>query len=168
MSINSNSTNLQLDTKRHSFAHLMAAAVGQMFPEAQYGVGPVIETGCYYDFVLPRTLIPEDLPLLENHIKDLLKRDLRFKVQELSLEDAILHFNNANQPLKVELLENLRDRGTTSMSEEEKADFGEGDYSDLFEKVKAKNLRRVNVGFVITNSEGEILFAKRSSDKEST
>jgi threonyl-tRNA synthetase len=125
MSINSNSTNIILDTKRHSFAHLMAAAVGQMFPEAQYGVGPVIENGCYYDFVLPRNLIPEDLPLLENHIKDLLKRDLRFKVQELSLEDAILHFNNVKQPLKVELLENLRDRGTTSMSEEEKADFGD-------------------------------------------
>jgi threonyl-tRNA synthetase len=124
MSINSNSTNIILDTKRHSFAHLMAAAVGQMFPEAQYGIGPVIENGCYYDFVLPRTLIPEDLPLLENHIKDLLKRDLRFKVQELSLEEAILHFNNAKQPLKVELLENLRDRGTTSMSEEE-ADFGD-------------------------------------------
>jgi threonyl-tRNA synthetase len=125
MSINSNSTNIILDTKRHSFAHLMAAAVGQMFPEAQFGVGPVIENGCYYDFVLPRTLIPEDLPLLENHIKDLLKRDLRFKVQELSLEDAILHFDNSNQPLKVELLENLRDRGTTSMSEEERADFGD-------------------------------------------
>jgi threonyl-tRNA synthetase len=124
MSINSNSTNIILDTKRHSFAHLMAAAVGQMFPETQFGVGPVIENGCYYDFVLPRTLIPEDLPLLENHIKDLLKRDLRFKVQELSLEDAILHFGNSYQPLKVELLENLRDRGTTSMSEEEKADFG--------------------------------------------
>jgi threonyl-tRNA synthetase len=125
MSIKSNSINLILDTKRHSFAHLMAAAVGQMFPEAQYGVGPVIENGCYYDFVLPRNLVPEDLPLLENHIKDLLKRDLRFKVQELSLEEAILHFNNAKQPLKVELLENLRDRGTTSMSEEEKADFGD-------------------------------------------
>lgn len=167
MSINSNSTNLQLDTKRHSFAHLMAAAVGQMFLEVQYGVGPVIETGCYYDFVLPRNLVPEDLPLLENHIKDMLKRDLRFKVQELSLEEAILHFNNAKQPLKVELLENLRDRGTTSMSEEEKADFGDENYSELFEIVKTRNLRRINVGLVITNYNGEILFAKRSSNKKS-
>ena len=166
MSINSNSTNLQLDTKRHSFAHLMAAAVGQMFPEAQYGVGPVIENGCYYDFILPRNLVPEDLPLLENHIKDLLKRDLRFKAQELSLEEAITHFNNANQPLKVELLENLRDRGTTSMSEEEKADFGDENYLELFETMELRKLRRVNVGFVITNTNGEILFAKRSSDKK--
>jgi threonyl-tRNA synthetase len=166
MSINSNSTNIQLDIKRHSFAHLMAAAVGQMFPETQFGVGPVIENGCYYDFVLPRNLVPEDLPLLENHIKDLLKRDLRFKVQELSLEDAIAHFSDAKQPLKVELLENLRDRGTTSMSEEEKADFGDEDYAKLFEKVQHRKLRRVNVGFVITNANGEILFAKKSADKK--
>ena len=76
MSISKNSQNLQLDTKRHSFAHIMAAAVGQMFPEAQFGVGPVIENGCYYDFVLPRTLIPEDLPLLENNIKEMLKQPL--------------------------------------------------------------------------------------------
>ncbi len=124
MSISHNSINLPLDTKRHSFSHLMAAAVGQIFPEAQYGVGPVIENGCYYDFVLPRPLVPEDLPLIEKKIQHLLKQDLRFKCQEISLEEAINHFANANQTLKVELLENLRDRGTTSMSEEEKADFG--------------------------------------------
>ena len=123
MSISHNFTNLQLDTYKHSFAHLMAAAVGQMFPEAQYGVGPVINNGCYYDFVLPRNLVPEDLPILEGHIKEMLKSHLSFKSQEYSLEDAIAHFSNANQPLKVELLENLRDRGTTSMSDEEKADF---------------------------------------------
>ena len=123
MSISQNSTNIIFDTKKHSFAHLMAAAVGKMFPEAQYGVGPVIENGCYYDFILPRPLIPEDLDLLDGHIREMLKSHLSFKHQEYTLEDAIIHFEKANQPLKVELLENLRDRGTTSMSEEERADF---------------------------------------------
>ena len=123
MSISQNSQNLVLDTKRHSFAHIMAAAVGQMFPEAQYGVGPVIENGCFYDFILPRALIPEDLPLLEAKIKEMLKRHLSFKVQELSLEEAITHFEGKNQPLKVELLNDLRTKGTTSMSEEERADL---------------------------------------------
>jgi threonyl-tRNA synthetase len=65
MSLKSTSQNLVLDTKRHSFAHLMAAAVQEMFPETVFGVGPVIENGCYYDFILPRTLIPEDLNLIE-------------------------------------------------------------------------------------------------------
>ena len=120
MSISKNSQNLSLDLKRHSFAHLMAAAVGQMFPEAQFGVGPVIEHGCYYDFVLPRPLIPEDLPLLEGKMKDMLKQPLAFKVQEMELSEAILLFEKMNQPLKVELLSDLATRGTTSMSEEER------------------------------------------------
>jgi threonyl-tRNA synthetase len=101
----------------------MAAAVGQMFPEAQFGVGPVIENGCYYDFVLPRTLIPEDLPLLEKKIKEMLKQPLVFKVQEMELLEVISLFEKMNQPLKVELLQDLATRGTTSMSEEERADF---------------------------------------------
>ncbi len=118
MPISNNSQNIVFDTQKHSFAHLMAAAIGKMFPEAQYGVGPVIENGCYYDFILPRTLVPEDLPILEKHIKEMLKAHLSFKSQEYSLEDAIIHFEKANQPLKVELLQNLRDKGTTSMDEE--------------------------------------------------
>ncbi len=120
MSLPQNSQNLPLDTKRHSMAHIMAAAVGQMFPETQFGVGPVIENGCYYDFILPRTLIPEDLPLIEAKMRELLKRHLSFKTQALSIEEAIIHFENAGQPLKVELLNDLRTKGTTSMTEEEK------------------------------------------------
>jgi threonyl-tRNA synthetase len=125
MSIPKNSKNYELDLKRHSFAHLLSAAVGQMFPEAQFGVGPVIDTGCYYDFILPRTLIPEDLPLIEKKIKEMLKQPLVFKVQEMELMDAIALFEKMKQPLKVELLNDLATRGTTSMSEEEKADFGD-------------------------------------------
>jgi threonyl-tRNA synthetase len=120
MSIPQNSQNYELDVKRHSFAHLTAAAVGQMFPEAQFGVGPVIETGCYYDFVLPRTLIPEDLPLIEKKMKEMLKQPLVFKVQEMELPDAVTMFTKLNQPLKVELLNDLATRGTTAMSEEER------------------------------------------------
>ena len=46
---------------RHSFAHVLASAVLKFFPDAKLGVGPVIENGCYYDFLLPRPLTPEDL-----------------------------------------------------------------------------------------------------------
>lgn len=144
MSISKNSQNIVLDTKSHSFAHLMATAVKQMFPEVQFGVGPVIETGCYYDFILPRTLIPEDLPLIENHIKELLKRNLVFKVQEMEPSEAIEMFENANQPLKVELLNDLDTRGTTSMSEEERADFGE----DL----------KITIYRLVDETTGEIVF----------
>ena len=53
--------NEALDTKRHSLAHLMAACIQEMFPEARFGVGPVIEDGFYYDVSLGRTLTPDDL-----------------------------------------------------------------------------------------------------------
>jgi threonyl-tRNA synthetase len=123
MSIPQNSQNAELDKKRHSFAHLMAAAVRQMFPEAQFGVGPVIENGCFYDFILPRTLIPEDLEILESKIKEMLKSHLAFERVELSFEEAVSFFQKSNQPLKVELLNDLATKGTTSMDETELAIF---------------------------------------------
>ena len=48
---------------RHSISHILAAAVMEMFSGVKFGIGPAIENGFYYDFELPRTLIPEDLPL---------------------------------------------------------------------------------------------------------
>lgn len=151
MSIGKNSQNLLLDTKRHSFAHLLAAAVLQMFPEAKFGIGPVIENGCYYDFLLPRTLIPEDLPLLENKIRQLLQQPLVFKTQELELKEAILLFEKLDQPFKVELLQDLATRGSTSMSAEEKADF------NLDEENNDKKLK-ITIYRLENNQTGEDLF----------
>ena len=94
--------------------------------QVQFGVGPVIENGCYYDFILPRNLVPEDLKKIEKIIRDLTRKDLRFERKELELAEVIEYFTEQNQPLKVELLESLRDKGTTSLSEEEKNDLGEG------------------------------------------
>jgi threonyl-tRNA synthetase len=59
------SKNEALDTKRHSLAHLMAASIQELFPEAKFGVGPVIEDGFYYDVMISRTLTPEDLEAIE-------------------------------------------------------------------------------------------------------
>lgn len=174
MSISQNSQNLVLDTKRHSFAHLMAASVKDMFPEAQFGVGPVIENGCYYDFILPRTLIPEDLPLIEAKMKEMLKMHLAYKVQEVGIEEAIELFEKNGQPLKVELLNDLRTRGTTSMSEEERADFESSKmdlsensafYKELDQKAKDIN-KQVVVELIITNSKGEVFAQRRSSTRK--
>ena len=54
---------------RHSISHILAAAVMEMFSGVKFGIGPAIENGFYYDFELPRTLIPEDLPLLEEKMR---------------------------------------------------------------------------------------------------
>ncbi len=170
MSISHNSNNLVLDTKRHSMAHILAAAVQKMFPEAQFGVGPVIENGCYYDFILPRTLIPEDLPLIEKHMREILKRNAVFKRQELSISEAILHFEKLNQALKVELLQDLATRGTTSMSAEERADFEENKQNfnlaleDIEKQAKIDGVHLTTEVFV-ANDRNQIFGQKRSENR---
>jgi len=117
------SEKLPLDTKRHTGAHILAAAVYEMFPEAQFGVGPTTGNGFYYDILLPRTLIPEDLPLLEDKMKAIMKANLPVEREEMAIDDAIDHFRQAGQLLKVELLQDLKTHGTTNFSEI----YGEGE-----------------------------------------
>ena len=77
-----------LATLRHSASHVLAAAVLEMFPEAKLGIGPAIEGGFYYDFLLPRTLIPEDLGLIEKKMQHLIKQNLKFEKYEEPIAEA--------------------------------------------------------------------------------
>ncbi|NQT47839.1 MAG: threonine--tRNA ligase, partial [Chloroflexi bacterium] len=61
-----------LETMRHSASHVMAEAVTFLFPGAKLGIGPATADGFYYDFDLPRTLTPEDLPLIEGKMKEII------------------------------------------------------------------------------------------------
>jgi threonyl-tRNA synthetase len=101
----------KLELLRHSAAHVLAAAVLEMFPEAKFGVGPAIENGFYYDFELPRTLIPEDLPLLEEKMKEIIKADHKFEKAEMSAKEARAHFEKLGQDYKVELINDLEKTG---------------------------------------------------------
>ncbi len=103
----------QLHNVRHSFAHVLAAAVQELFPEAKFGVGPVIENGFYYDFLLPRPLTPGDLPKIEKQMKRMIAKKFDFKRQELSFADAKAFFENKKQQFKVELIGDLEKKGTT-------------------------------------------------------
>ena len=94
----------KLEIKRHSLAHVLAAAVLEMFPEAKFGVGPNIANGFYYDFDLPRTLIPEDLPILEEKMKKIIKQNLPFDRKVIDHKKAIELFKKAGQDYKVEIL----------------------------------------------------------------
>jgi threonyl-tRNA synthetase len=96
---------------KHSTAHVLAAAVLEMFPEAKLGIGPAIENGFYYDFELPRTLIPEDLPLLEEKMKEIIKANHQFEKAEISISQALEHFEKAAQPLKMDLISDLKNAG---------------------------------------------------------
>jgi len=79
----------------------------EMFPEAKFGMGPAIENGFYYDFELPRTLIPEDLPLLEEKMKAIIKANHKFEQAEISAKEAKSDFKKLQQTYKLELIDDL-------------------------------------------------------------
>lgn len=101
------SANEKLETMRHSASHVMAEAVLSIFPEVKFAIGPAIEDGFYYDFDLPRSLTPEDLPLIEEKMRAIIKADLPFSRKEISKDEAKKLF--ASQPYKLELLEEITD-----------------------------------------------------------
>jgi len=91
-----------LEVMRHSAAHVMAEAVQAIFPEAKFGIGPSVENGFYYDFDLPRSLTPDDLPLIEAKMKEIIAAREPFVREEVSKEEARKLF--AAQPYKLELI----------------------------------------------------------------
>jgi threonyl-tRNA synthetase len=101
---------------RHSTAHVMAQAVMEMFPgEAKIAIGPPIENGFYYDFDLPRPLIPEDLEAIERHMREIIAENHHFERRDLSAKEALKIF--ADQPYKIELIEGLEQGGMDEYGE---------------------------------------------------
>jgi threonyl-tRNA synthetase len=90
---------------RHSTAHLLAAAVTNLFPGAQCGIGPATDEGFFYDFVVSRPFVPEDLELIEKKMRELAQQDLPYERQMWPREEAMRFFGNRGEPLKVQLIE---------------------------------------------------------------
>jgi len=94
-----------LELYRHSTAHLLAAAVTNLFPGAQCGIGPATEDGFFYDFVVPRPFAQEDLDRIEEKMRALAKEDLPYQRQHWPREEAIEFFSRRGEPLKVQLIQ---------------------------------------------------------------
>ena len=94
-----------LHVYRHSTAHLLAAAVTHLFPNAQCGIGPALDDGFYYDFVVDRPFVPEDLEAIENKMKELAAADLPYEHQMWAKQEAIDFFAKRGEPLKVQLIQ---------------------------------------------------------------
>ena len=90
---------------RHSTAHLLAAAVTNLFPGAQCGIGPATDEGFFYDFVVDRPFVPEDLEAIEQKMKDLARQDLPYERQMWPREEARRFFAGRGEPLKVQLID---------------------------------------------------------------
>jgi threonyl-tRNA synthetase len=94
---------------RHSTAHIMAEAVLEKFPTAKIAIGPAIEDGFYYDFDLPRPLIPEDLEGIEKRMREIIRKDVPFVRKEVSADEARKIFKG--QDFKIELIDGLEKGG---------------------------------------------------------
>jgi len=97
----------RLSAMRHSAAHMLAAAVVELFPEGRLGIGPAIKDGFYYDFDLPRPLTPADLEQIEGKMREQQSADLAFERSEASRADAVARLEREGQPFKVEIVNDL-------------------------------------------------------------
>lgn len=111
-------TDDQLHAMRHSLAHITATAVKRLWPDAKFGVGPVVENGFYYDIDLGDITISEsDFKKIEKEMRRVVNQDQPFEHSEKPIDEAIEWAKEAKQPYKVELLNDLKREGTTLASE---------------------------------------------------
>lgn len=136
----------RLATIRHSFAHVMAEAVLQLFPEAKTAIGPAIQNGFYYDFDLPRTLLPEDLDEIASRMENIIKKGGEFRKTVVSREEALSRF--ADQPFKTELIRDLPEDAEISL-------YTQGEFTDLCRGPHVENLKELNFkAFKLTGTAG--------------
>ncbi len=100
----------KIEKIRHSFAHILAAAVQKIYPKVKFGIGPAIENGFYYDFEFSKPISKEDLKKIEKQMKKIIKKDVSFEKIELSQEEIKKKFKN--QPYKKELMDDLDEKAT--------------------------------------------------------
>ena len=106
-----------LDVLRHSTAHLLAAAVLDLFPGTKLGIGPALlddpRYGFFYDVIAPRALTDSDLPVIEKRMREIAKRNLPYRREEIAKAEALRIFQERDEPLKCQLVE---DKGSETVS----------------------------------------------------
>lgn len=135
-----------LDVYRHSTAHLMAQAIKRIFgqSEVKLGIGPVIEDGFYYDIDIERPLTPEDLAGIEKEMIRIIQEDLPIERRVVSREDALMIFEELEDPLKLELINDLpEDSEITIYDQGEFFDLCRGPHLPSTGKIKAFKLLHV-------------------------
>lgn len=109
---------------RHSLAHIMAAAIQRLYPDAKFGVGPAIDDGFYYDIDLGEVKISEkNFGKIEKVMRRIISEKQDFIRAEVKIEDAIKWAKENNQPYKLELLQDIKEKGTTDAKLLAEGDF---------------------------------------------
>lgn len=113
-----------LETLRHSAAHIMAAAVQKLWPDAKFDIGPATAEGFYYDFDMAHRLTPEDLPKIEEAMNAIRKAKLKFERIEVPRAEALALFSGLGQTFKLERLADIPEGETISL-------YKLGEFTDL-------------------------------------
>ncbi|MEM6648002.1 MAG: threonine--tRNA ligase, partial [Bacteroidota bacterium] len=125
----------------HSSAHLMAEALEALYPGVKFGIGPAIENGFYYDVDLGgKTLSPDDLPAIEQKMKELARQNNRFERREVSKAEAIAYFQEKGDEYKLELLDGLDDGSITFYTQGGFTDLCRGPHIPATKPIKAVKL----------------------------
>ncbi len=105
-----------IDTVRHSTAHVMAAAVKNLFPNTKLGIGPTIENGFYYDFESPHKFTEPDLVKIESEMQKIIKQNVSFERMEKNINEAVKLSKKIDEPYKQELISDLKEKGERKVS----------------------------------------------------
>lgn len=124
---------IDLETLRHSTSHLMAAAILNLWPKVKFGIGPAIANGFYYDFEFPKPIEEKDLNKIEEEMRRLIKKNLKFIRQELTINEAKELFKKLDQPYKLEILSDLEKHDATIKNQKSNnvTIYQLGDFIDL-------------------------------------
>jgi threonyl-tRNA synthetase len=134
----SNTEEKDLHTLNHSASHVMASAIQELFPDVKFAIGPAIENGFYYDFDSEKTVSPEDLKLIEERMKKIIKQDLKFERSEISKQEAKKIFSK--NPYKVELIDEIKDPEVSIYNTGDFVDLCAGPHVESTGKVRAFKL----------------------------
>ncbi len=145
------------DIYRHSTAHIMAQAVKELYPEVKLAIGPSIEEGFYYDFDLGRSFTPDDLQAIEKRMRDIIERDLEFRREEVSREQALKLFGELDEKYKVELLKELTDALVSIYHQGDFFDLCRGPHVSRTGEIKAFKLLSVAGAYWRGNEKREML-----------
>src|SRR6266446_2585075 len=129
-----------LEIYRHSSAHLLAAAVTELFPEAQCGIGPPTEDGFFYDFLVPRPFTPEDLVAIEKRMAHIVKQNRPIEKKLIPKAEALALFQSKGQTLKCQLIEEKSGDPVRCYTMGSFVDFCLGPHLESTGKIKAFKL----------------------------
>ncbi len=140
----------KIEIKRHSYAHVLAAAVLDLFPNVKLGMGPAIENGFYYDFDFAKPFVEADLQKIEKKMRELIVSGAAFKKSEKTVAEAEKILKAEKQTYKIELLKDLKKAGEKKVSF-----YASGKFTDLCAGPHVENTKDLNTeAFKLTSLAG--------------